>query len=121
MTRQRQLIYAIVSEKPVHLTAEEIFNQARVHMPNIAMGTVYRNLGIMADEGLIRKLEVPGSPARYDRTASPHPHLICEKCGAVTDLDWGDDFRAELAARSGRDLTAFDLKLYYLCDRCRLS
>lgn len=119
MTRQRQLIYTIVSEKPVHMTAEEIFHKARMKMPDIAMGTVYRNLRVMVDEGLIRKLEVAGAPARYDRTSAPHPHLICEACAAVRDLHWGDGFLTELSARCGHELTGFDLKMYHICNKCR--
>jgi Fe2+ or Zn2+ uptake regulation protein len=119
MTRQRQLIYAIVTEKPVHLTAEEIFEKARERMPGIAMGTVYRNLGILVQEGKIRKLEIPSSPARYDRQSLSHPHLICERCGTVEDLDWGSDFLRQLSERCGRTLTGYDLKLYHVCDACK--
>ncbi len=118
MTRQRQLVYSIVAEKPVHLTAEEIFLKARERMPSLARGTVYRNLGILAEEGMIRKLEMPDAPARYDRQHSPHPHLVCEKCGCVEDLVMPEGMLEPLTKNINASLTGFDLKLFHVCPAC---
>ena len=75
MTRQRALILDIMREKsPQHLTADELFNEARLRMPHIARGTVYRNLKMMELDGEIGHLEMPGGPDRYDYNPSPH-HL----------------------------------------------
>ena len=81
MTRQRQLIYNIITAAPEHRTAEEIYDLARAEMPTLARGTVYRNLGLLVQSGQIRKLEMPDAPARYDRECRPHPHLVCQVCG----------------------------------------
>ena len=117
MTRQRQLVYNIIMAAPEHRTAEEIYDLARVEMPSLARGTVYRNLGILVRDGRIRKLEMPDAPARYDRERRPHPHLICEKCGKVEDLTMPEGLLSPLTA--GRAVTGYDLKLYHVCPACR--
>ena len=85
MTRQSQLILAIVA-KLGHVTAEEVHKQAQKTLPKIALGTVYRNLNELAEDGIIRKIPMPDAPDRFDITVSPHEHCICPTCGAVEDL-----------------------------------
>ena len=119
MTRQRQLIYNIITAAPEHRTAEEIYDLARAEMPSLARGTVYRNLGLLVRDRQIRKLEMPDAPARYDRERSPHPHLICQNCGRVEDLPAADGLLESFALARGVTLTGYDLKLYYICPACR--
>ena len=116
MTRQRQLIFNIIMEAPEHRTAEEIYDLARRQMPSLARGTVYRNLGILEQTGQIRKLEMPGAPARYDRERRLHPHLVCQKCGKVEDMTMPHGLLDPLAR--GVDITGYDLKLFYICPAC---
>lgn len=117
MTKQRRLIHALIAAKPLHMTAEEIFEQAQAVMPGIARGTVYRNLGLMVDSGEIRKLDVPDGPARYDRDVVPHAHLICRGCGEVEDLII-EDLPEKLARLCGRNITGCDLRLFHVCKHC---
>ena len=117
MTKQRQLIHSIIAAKPLHLTAEEIFEKAQAVMPGIARGTVYRNLGLMVDAGEILKLDVPDGPARYDRNPAPHAHLVCQRCGAVEDIVI-EGLVEKMAELSGRKSTGCDLKLYHVCKDC---
>ena len=85
LTRQCQLILAIVARYG-HVTADEVHKEAQKSLPKIAVGTVYRNLNELAEMGIIRKIEVPNAPDRFDKTVSQHEHLICPECGAVEDL-----------------------------------
>ena len=83
MTRQRALILDIMREKsPQHLTADELFNEARLRMPHIARGTVYRNLKMLELDGEIGHLEMPGGPDRYDY--NPSPTATCCATAAAT-------------------------------------
>ncbi len=116
MSRQRQLIYDIVMTGPAHRTAEEIYDLAREAMPSLARGTVYRNLGLLEREGKIRRLEMHGAPARYDRSPRTHPHLICQRCGRVEDLVMPEGLLEPLA--QGVAITGYDVKLYYICPGC---
>ncbi len=119
MTRQRELIYRIVTAAPEHRTAEEIYDLAREEIPSLARGTVYRNLGLLVQAGQIRKLEMDGAPARYDRDPLTHPHLICQRCGRVEDLTMPEALLAPLAEDLGEPITGYELKLYHICPACR--
>ena len=66
MSKQKKLITEILAASYAHPTASQIFEEARKKMPNIALGTVYRNLGILVDEGTIVRLSVTGQPDRFD-------------------------------------------------------
>ena len=68
MSKQRDLIERIIKESMLHLTAEEIYKEARKEMPNISLGTVYRNLGNLVDEGKVRKLKTTLGYDIYDRS-----------------------------------------------------
>ena len=119
MTRQKELIFDIVSASPSHMTAEEIYALARARMPSVARGTVYRNLGQLTQAGLIGKLEMPGAPARYDRESRSHPHLVCWRCGRVEDLCLGGELTAALLSAAEEEITGYELKLFHICPECK--
>lgn len=87
MTRQRKLIYGYLASTKTHPTAEEILSHVRKEMPTIAMGTVYRNLSLLAEEGKIRHITVPDHPDRYDGDIAPHDHLLCIRCRRLFDIE----------------------------------
>jgi len=118
VTRQRQLIYNIIMAEPCHRTAEEIYTLALEQMPNIARGTVYRNLGLMVEAGEIRRLDLAGGACCYDRMVRPHAHLICPRCGAVQDLVT-EGLLEKASVLAGRPVTDCELKMVSLCDKCR--
>ena len=118
MTKQREIIYNVIMNSPEHLTAEEIFLAAREQMPSIAMGTVYRNLGIMVEQGDIGHVSVYGAPDRYDKSIMPHEHCICQVCGEVKDIDKGD-LKACLEKLLGTAITSYDLTVRHICDKCK--
>ena len=69
-----------------HPTAAELFRIVRQGMPQISLGTVYRNLQLLTSSGIIRKLDTPGSEARFDADLTPHRHARCLECGRIGDL-----------------------------------
>lgn len=86
MSRQREAVLAAVRGSRLHPDAETVFRCVRESMPDISLGTVYRNLGRLADEGLIRRVPVPFGADRFDGTLTVHGHIICSRCGAVCDI-----------------------------------
>ena len=72
-----------------HPTADWIYAQARASMPKISLGTVYRNLSQLEDEGMIRSI-VDGTMTRYDGNIIPHHHLQCTVCGKLFDIEITD-------------------------------
>jgi Fe2+ or Zn2+ uptake regulation protein len=85
-SKQRQAILNVLKGTRSHPTADWIYEQVRKEIPNISLGTVYRNLKLMKEEGGILNLEI-GSLNRFDGNSQNHYHFMCEKCGRVFDID----------------------------------
>ncbi|NPV69186.1 MAG: transcriptional repressor [Firmicutes bacterium] len=86
LTRQRRAILEVLVGTSKHLTAEQVYQRVRKRCEGTNLATVYRNLGLMAGEGLIGKVEVCGEPTRFEANASHHHHLICLGCGRVEEI-----------------------------------
>jgi len=117
MTKQRKLVLDIVENSCDHLTAEEVFFKAKEEMPNIALGTVYRNLNILVDEGLLRRLTIAGHPDRFDNTRIEHEHLICKNCGKLSDFRI-EGIKEKLKEASQENVQSYELNAYYICEDC---
>ena len=117
MTRQRQIITQVIRRSPEHLTADKICELARHDMPGIAVGTVYRNLGRMVEDGEIMRISVPDAPDRYDKNPIAHEHMICSRCGRMVDvcIDGLDEFIAE---RCGCAVSGHMLVVLGVCGEC---
>jgi Fur family ferric uptake transcriptional regulator len=87
VTAQRLAVLEAVSDRP-HCTADDVAKAVRAEIGVISRQAVYDALGLLADKGLIRRIQPAGSPARYeDRTGDNHHHLICRLCGRMVDVD----------------------------------
>ncbi len=117
MTENSKKILEIVNESSEHLTAEEIYYKLIGMSSKMAMATVYNNLGYLSKEGLIKKLVLEDQPDRYDKT-SRHDHLICTKCGKISDL-YLDDITKKIEEESGIHIESYDLNVHYICDDCK--
>ncbi len=78
-SRQRELIYKTVIENKVHPTAEFVYNYLKKDNPQLSLGTVYRNLQQLSDNGEINRLSIPNQPDRFDGVIEEHYHAVCEK------------------------------------------
>ncbi len=87
LTPQRQAILEELAKVKTHPTANEVYDMVRKRLPRIGLGTVYRNLELMAKNGLILKLEVGGTQKRFDATIDLHYHIRCTNCGKVDDIE----------------------------------
>lgn len=87
LTTQRQIILEELGKVTTHPTANEVYDMVRKRLPRIGLGTVYRNLELMAESGIILKLEVGGTQKRFDASIEPHYHIRCLNCGKVDDID----------------------------------
>jgi len=87
LTTQRQIILEELSKVKTHPTASELYDMVRKRLPRIGLGTVYRNLELMAESGMILKIEVGGTQKRFDATTDEHYHIRCSICGKVDDID----------------------------------
>lgn len=87
LTTQRQIILEELAKVKTHPTASELYDMVRKRLPRIGLGTVYRNLELMADSGMILKIEVGGTQKRFDAITDSHYHIRCSSCGKVDDID----------------------------------
>ncbi|MCM1044312.1 MAG: transcriptional repressor [Candidatus Gastranaerophilales bacterium] len=85
-SKQRDIIKSFLMGRKDHPTADMIYTNVRQQYPNISLGTVYRNLSLLAETGEIRRLRVGDGVDHFDADLSPHYHFICTKCGAVSDV-----------------------------------
>lgn len=115
LTRQRQTILEVLRRRMDHPTAEQLFQELRLTLPHISLGTVYRNLDVLQTTGLIRV--VPGEPRRFDGNRAAHDHFRCLVCGALLDLPSG--FIPEpTGVLPGCTVQARIAELVGICDRC---
>ncbi|MEW6352308.1 MAG: transcriptional repressor [Thermodesulfobacteriota bacterium] len=91
MTPQRQVILEELTKVTTHPTAAELYDKVRKRLPHISLGTVYRNLELMTDSGMIRKIEMAGAQKRFDAMVKHHYHVRCVRCDRVDDVG-GDTF-----------------------------
>ena len=86
-SKQRDSIKAFLATRKDHPTADVVYMNVRQTFPNISLGTVYRNLTLLADLGEISRLRVGDGVDHFDYDTSPHYHFVCSECGSVTDMD----------------------------------
>ena len=101
-----------------HHTADEIFTLAKEKLPGISRATVYNNLKTLESAKLIRRITGDALSDRYDNSYIPHGHMICEECGGVKDFNLRD-FDKQLSDAIGSDFNSYELKVRYLCDKCK--
>lgn len=100
-----------------HPKAEQVFLEMKREHPSIALGTVYKHLNGLAEEGLLLRITEPGSPDRYDRTER-HDHMICSRCGKIEDIRL-PDMQSRIERALGREILSYDLRIRYICPACR--
>lgn len=86
MTRQRGVILEELKKVNSHPTAVEVYEMTRRRLPRISLGTVYRNLEILSECGMIVKLELGGTQKRFDGNVERHHHVRCMRCGSMRDV-----------------------------------
>lgn len=122
-TKQRRVILEELEKVTSHPTAADLYEAVRRRVPQISLGTVYRNLDLLTREGVIQKFEFAGLKARFDATPTRHNHVRCIACGRLDDLtelagDLVGDRPEEL---NGYRILGHRIEFYGLCPQCRES
>ena len=118
MTKQRELILSILKQSDRHLTADEIFFLAKLKMPSIAMATIYNNLNAMNEAGIVNRLHIDGVADCFDKITEPHDHLLCDKCGRISDIKL-PSLAPAIEAEIGAEIEDYELTVHYICPECR--
>ena len=121
MTKQKTAILEILRMADCHPTAEWLYQEARKKIPGISLGTVYRNLNQLRDNGEISELIYGSSQSRFDARQDMHYHFCCTRCGIVFDMQMPVIKSIESRARACCDyvITNHRLEYYGLCPVCR--
>ena len=119
-SRQREAIKAYLASTKRHPTADVVYSHVQEEFPHISLGTVYRNLNLLAELGEIRKITTPDGADRFDGDVSQHYHVICSECGKIFDLDMKmQDSLNQLADHSFSGTIHSHTALFYgICEEC---
>ena len=122
-TKQKEAILEVLRGTTSHPTADCVYNEVRKEMPNISLGTVYRNLRILCQRGEVLELVLCGSSSRFDARCDNHYHFRCEKCGRVFDIDEPVDKKIDgrIARKTGFEVKYHKLEFRGFCMDCQDS
>jgi Fur family ferric uptake transcriptional regulator len=120
ITKQRKIILAELQQLTSHPTADELFQIVRKKLPNISLGTVYRNLNQLVQDGVIIEIGRAGYKKRFDADTAKHYHFMCQQCGKVYDIHpVADDVRQIINDIEEHDVYDYDLEFYGVCKNCK--
>lgn len=118
-SRQREEILNVLRSTVSHPTAQWIYDETKKLLPNISLGTVYRNLQLLVDSGDIIKVQGAFDKDRYDGNAVPHCHLVCTSCGSVEDYELDTEISSSLDAFCKREqCVRYELSIFSKCSKC---
>ncbi len=119
-SRQRQEIKNFLMSRKDHPTADVVYMNVRQQYPNISLGTVYRNLTLLADMGEITRLHLGDGVDHFDADTSPHYHFVCSKCGQVMDLHMNNiDSIVDIAGMNfNGEIQGHITYFYGICGNC---
>ncbi|MFD2924847.1 Fur family transcriptional regulator [Halobacillus naozhouensis] len=120
-TPQRHAVLDYLLNTRVHPTAEEIYRELEEKFPHMSLTTVYNNLRVLREVGLVRELAFGNLSSRFDSNTTDHYHIICDECGKVVDFNYPILNEVESLARQ---LTRFEvsyhrMEVYGKCEGCQ--
>jgi Fur family peroxide stress response transcriptional regulator len=120
VTPQRLAVYRALAEDLTHPTADAVLGRVRSTLPSLSPASVYRILESLEREGLIRRVGTTDGIARYDANLERHQHLVCRKCGRMTDFQAPELSKIRLAPRAIRGFVVeeLDVRIVGRCARC---
>lgn len=119
-TKQREVILAVVQDMHSHPTVDEVYAAVRQKLPHVSLATVYRNLELLAEQGLLRKIDFGGSQMRFDNTVHEHLHIRCVQCGRVDDIaiEPGGEVEYHIEHSGGYRVLGHHLEFFGICPVC---
>ena len=120
-SRQRELVLAEVKSSREHPTADMVYAALKADNPSLSLGTVYRNLNLLAQMGQIHKIGMPEGSDRFHGRTDEHYHMLCQKCGRVYDvqLDTLSELDGQIQSQTGFLVHSHDLIVRGVCRACQ--
>jgi Fur family transcriptional regulator, peroxide stress response regulator len=119
-TKQRTRILEVLCKTDSHPTANWIYDQLKPEFPSLSLGTIYRNLGILEEQGLLKKLRSGSTFDRYDAVIKPHTHFCCTECGSIIDMRDVEipDMLQAANKQTKHNIREINLSYMGICDEC---
>lgn len=120
MTHQREIILEELHRCTTHPTADELYERIKKKLPRISLATVYRNLEILSEAGMIKKLEISGRQKRFDWDPQDHDHVYCTQCQRVDNIPTTTTpfLSVDAGEQKGYRITGCRIEFYGLCPNC---
>ncbi|CEI83180.1 peroxide operon regulator [Oceanobacillus oncorhynchi subsp. incaldanensis] len=121
ITPQRHAVLEYLLNSMTHPTADDIYKALEGKFPNMSVATVYNNLRVLKDIGLVRELTYGDASSRFDCNTSDHYHIICNQCGKIVDFHYPSLEEVESLAEqvTGFDVSHHRLEVYGTCNACK--
>ena len=121
-SRKRDAMLALLRGTDRHPSAEQVYQGLKPDYPDLSLATVYRNLGQLCEQGLVRRVGAVNGQERYDGQTAPHSHFICNRCGRVADLPRlspGEGCVERLGVQYGFTAESCEFIVRGLCEDCK--
>ncbi len=120
MTPQRYAILAYLIDTTNHPTADDIYREIEKRFPTMSVATVYNNLKVFIDSGLVKEMKFGDASSRYDADLSEHYHAICNSCGIIVDFEHPpiEDVEEVAVQATGFIIHGHRLEVHGLCPQC---
>ena len=123
-TQQRQAILDAIENHGGHLTAEEVYKIVKRRRPLLSLGTVYRNLRVLAEQGSVRELDFGMAITYFETVKDTHYHLVCRVCGSISDLEMELERKLMRLVERSSDIGGFQIEQHRLdfvgvCNSCQ--
>lgn len=119
---KREAIFKTIASTKTHPSAKWVYEQLKDEIPNLSLGTVYRNIALFKEQGRVISVASVNGEERIDADITDHAHFVCENCGCVYDL-----FSSELSplekelSRGGFEITRKNVVFHGICKNCKLN
>lgn len=121
ITPQRYAVLEYLVEFKNHPTADEIYRALEERFPNMSVATVYNNLRLLTEIGLVQEMKYGDASSRFDFSSTRHYHAICQQCGKIVDFHYPSLEDVEVAASqlTGFEIADHRLEVYGICPECQ--
>lgn len=121
-SKQREAILLDLQSRFDHPTADQVYSSLKRTHPGLSLGTVYRNLGFLEQNGQIRKLDIGDGTVRYDGNINPHIHFICSNCHTIIDLPLSAKLAKEICESVNQiEIEDIQIQIKGKCQNCKVS
>ncbi|UOD34149.1 transcriptional repressor [Deferribacteraceae bacterium V6Fe1] len=118
ITPQRSLLLDIIL-KHGHIDIESLVSEITSILPSVSVATVYKNLGTLVENGIVKEVSLPGKKKMYELNAGKHIHLVCNACGNIKDIEIDElALKEKFSEFLDEEISDFNVTFYYTCKSC---